>query len=74
MSQAEQEDSDEAVDVDECPICMEDVSAGEGGGVVTRCSHIFCRSCVQEVLAKALPDDDPENAKRYKGDERPCPR
>lgn len=64
---------DEANDSDECPICMEDVASGEGGGIVTKCAHVFCHSCIQEVLAKPMPDDNAEN-KRYKDNERPCPR
>jgi len=63
-------------DGDDCPICMTPVSEDEKGGIVTACQHVFCRTCIDEVIAKDQVedhDDDPK-AIKYKADQRPCPR
>ena len=61
---------------DECPICMDNVEEKEDGGIITKCGHIFCKSCVLEVIAKDMADDNENDARgiRYKPDERPCPK
>lgn len=72
---AEKEDANAMVDEDDCPICMEPFVDGEAGGIVTKCGHTFCRTCITEVLQKAQADDlaEDEGAPKYKADERPCP-
>ncbi|ORY40897.1 SNF2 family N-terminal domain-domain-containing protein [Leucosporidium creatinivorum] len=71
----EKEGNDAQFDGDDCPICMTPVSEDEKGGIVTGCQHVFCRTCIDEVLAKDQVedhDDDPK-AIKYKADQRPCP-
>ncbi|GAA6004431.1 hypothetical protein JCM10207_000724 [Rhodosporidiobolus poonsookiae] len=60
---------------DECPVCMEPAEASEGGGVITACSHVFCRSCANDFIAAPAPQDDDEGGagKKCKADQRPCP-
>lgn len=67
---------DAQFDGDDCPICMNPVSEDEKGGIVTACQHVFCRTCINEVIARDQVedhDDDPK-AIKYKADERPCPK
>lgn len=55
---------------------MTPVSEDEKGGIVTACHHVFCRTCIDEVIAKDQVedhDDDPK-AIKYKADQRPCPK
>lgn len=47
---AEKDGEEVDIDDDDCPICMEPCQVGEGGGVVTRCGHAFCKPCVLDVL------------------------
>ncbi|BGP44657.1 hypothetical protein JCM10450v2_000471 [Rhodotorula kratochvilovae] len=65
----------EAASNDDCPLCLEDVLASEGGSSVTKCGHIFCTPCINGVIEAPLVDDqDDEGAdKRCKADQRPCP-
>jgi len=35
---------------DECSICLEEVISSEAGGVVTRCSHSFCKTCITDTI------------------------
>ncbi|KXZ51801.1 hypothetical protein GPECTOR_11g243 [Gonium pectorale] len=35
---------------DDCPVCLEPLT---GSAVITRCRHIFCRPCLENVLARA---------------------
>ncbi|GAA5958411.1 hypothetical protein JCM3765_007868 [Sporobolomyces pararoseus] len=59
---------------DECGICLDDVLATECGGVVTKCSHVFCRTCIIDTIGQAMVDDaGDENADKCKPDQRPCP-
>ncbi|GAA5826974.1 hypothetical protein JCM11251_002186 [Rhodosporidiobolus azoricus] len=60
---------------EECSICMESPEAAESGGIVTRCRHIFCKSCIEEVLAAPMREDHEEGGatKKCKPDQRPCP-
>lgn len=55
---------------------MTPVSEEEAGGIVTRCQHVFCRGCIDEVLAKEQVEDHDNDPKaiKYKPDERPCPK
>ena len=53
-------------------VCFEPLG---DGGVVTGCSHLFCKSCVDNILAAPMqeePEGDQQAAK-YKVGERPCP-
>ncbi|BGP04654.1 hypothetical protein JCM10049v2_000456 [Rhodotorula toruloides] len=70
---AEQQGTDAAGD--ECAICMEDFHESEQGGAVTRCAHIFCYTCLVDVInAEQRGDHDEEGAdKKCKADQRPCP-
>ncbi|GAA6038972.1 hypothetical protein JCM8097_000134 [Rhodosporidiobolus ruineniae] len=70
-----EKDGSEAAD-DECPVCMESPEQNENGAVFTRCCvHVFCRTCIEDVLAAPMRDDHDENdpAKKCKADQRPCP-
>ncbi|GAA5925394.1 hypothetical protein JCM10213_008780 [Rhodosporidiobolus nylandii] len=59
----------------ECPVCLENPEQDENGAVVTRCAHIFCRTCAEEIVA-APPKEDHDDqgaGKKCKADQRPCP-
>ncbi|GAA5891117.1 hypothetical protein JCM6882_006429 [Rhodosporidiobolus microsporus] len=60
---------------EECSVCMESPEASETGGIVTKCRHIFCRLCIEEVIKAPMRDDhDDEGAgKKCKANQRPCP-
>ncbi|KAK4055289.1 hypothetical protein OIV83_000572 [Microbotryomycetes sp. JL201] len=60
------------LEADECPICFSPVQESEEGGVYTKCSHLFCRACIVEVLQKDAEDDGAHNG-NFRADERPCP-
>jgi hypothetical protein len=62
----EKESPDAAVEDEECAICM-DVFTDP---VVTRCSHVFCRACMGDVLNTPLREQEDDSA--YHKDERPC--
>ncbi|TFK47603.1 P-loop containing nucleoside triphosphate hydrolase protein [Heliocybe sulcata] len=66
--QAEKESDDAAADDEECPIRMD----GMVDPMLTPCTHVFCRECIQNVL-NGPHVDDANNEIRYKADERPCP-
>ncbi|KAM0793370.1 hypothetical protein ACM66B_000825 [Microbotryomycetes sp. NB124-2] len=61
------------MEADECPICFSAVQESEDGGVYTKCGHLFCRTCILEVLAKEAEEDGANGPGRFKADERPCP-
>ncbi|KZT22721.1 hypothetical protein NEOLEDRAFT_625750 [Neolentinus lepideus HHB14362 ss-1] len=65
--QAEKESADAAVDDEECPVCLDAMV----DPILTPCTHVFCRECIQNVLNSPHADDP--NDIRYKADERPCP-
>lgn len=54
---------------------QEDFHESEQGGAVTRCAHIFCYTCLVDVInAEQRGDHDEEGAdKKCKADQRPCP-
>ncbi|GAA6012599.1 hypothetical protein JCM11491_005448 [Sporobolomyces phaffii] len=64
----------EYVDDGTCPVCSEPIMNYAGDGSVTPCGHVFCTSCIQEVLHEPAEDDmgDPRGRKCKKG-EAPCP-
>ncbi|KAJ7190933.1 SNF2 superfamily protein [Mycena pura] len=62
--QAEKESVDAVVEVDDCPICFDALSAA----VVTACGHEFCRDCIENFLQTPSIEND-----GLKGNERACP-
>lgn len=65
--QLEKESEDAVAEDEECPICFEQFE----NPVVTSCTHVFCATCIREVLATPRREDG-EDGTRYKADERPC--
>ncbi|GAA5878832.1 hypothetical protein JCM1840_000729 [Sporobolomyces johnsonii] len=59
---------------DECSVCLEMMQANEGGGVVTRCLHSFCRTCIEDIIKRPVVDDaGDDNITQCTADQRPCP-
>ncbi|KAK4057554.1 hypothetical protein OIO90_001199 [Microbotryomycetes sp. JL221] len=67
------EDEDVELEGDECPICLSSVQECPEGGVFTKCSHLFCRTCISEVINKEQVDDGADEPGRFLQEERPCP-
>ncbi|CEQ38733.1 SPOSA6832_00205 [Sporobolomyces salmonicolor] len=68
-----EKDGDEAR-ADECSVCLEIMQANEGGGVITRCLHSFCRTCIEDTIKQPMVEDaGDENTAKCTADQRPCP-
>ncbi|KAI5477304.1 hypothetical protein MNV49_006525 [Pseudohyphozyma bogoriensis] len=73
MVRAEREDAEAEFEDEECPICMDSLANAEGGAVVTACMHLFCKPCLDDVLASPAADGDDDDDIHYAYNQRPCP-